>query len=107
MKHKVGRPTTTTKVAPPGQKYCKYNEHFVRNSNFRGDDNYCIECRRDYNKEYWAKNNQPPEEAEIVEKSIYAVCHCGEVIEFNDEGEFTCPNCDLDWNVNMTMRVIR
>jgi hypothetical protein len=107
MKHKVGRPTTTTKVAPPGQKYCKKKEHFVRTSNFRGDDNYCIECRREYNKAYWAENNKPKEHAEIAEKSVDAICHCGEYITFSESGEFTCPSCGLDWNVNMTIRIVR
>ena len=106
MKHKVGRPTTTTKVGPPGTKYCKKGEHFPRKEYFKGDDNYCIACRKEYNNKYWEKNNKPLEQAEVTRVEVDAVCHCGEVIIFSDDGDFTCPECDQNWNVNMTMRIV-
>lgn len=105
MKHKVGRPTTTTRVAPPGQKYCKYNEHFVRTSNFRGDDNYCIPCRREYNKKYWAENNKPKDEMDYLTVDVSGHCTCGEYLCFADPGTYECPSCGKEWVAKINVRI--
>ena len=105
MKHKVGRPTTTTRVAPPGQRYCKRRNHFVRKEEFRGNDNYCIDCRRIYNKEYWEKNNQPPEEMDYLDVDVSGHCTCGEYLCFADPGTYECPNCGKEWVAKITVRI--
>ena len=105
MKHKVGRPTTTSSVAPPGQRYGKRRDHFVRKEEFRGSDNYCIACRKAYNKEYWEQNHKPKAEMEYLTVDISGHCTCGNYLCFADPGLYECPDCGKDWEVKYNLRI--
>ena len=105
MKRKVGRPTSSYQIAPLGEKWCKYGEHFAPTISFRGKDNYCTDCRSIYNRKNYLKRKGDRASAVIVRQEIEALCTCGELLSFTKSGSWTCPSCGKDWTAVVKARI--
>lgn len=53
IQRRVGRPTTGPREPHEGELYCKECKNYLPVGNFKGNDNYCIPCRKAYNRRYF------------------------------------------------------
>lgn len=105
---KVGRPTGTERVTPPGYRWCARCEQFKLLSEFSKSDSYCRACRREYMREYRArtKGRKP---VEIVETRMVFLCpECGTelVVEETSNNEpLWCPFDNTEFRVSLKANV--
>jgi len=108
---KRGRPPATTKLAPPGMKWCNYHKHFAELIQFKGKDGYCRECRKIYTRLYREANEEETTTAKIYGIEVDIFCkYCGKVFQISIEkeqetGTWTCPHCDNEWSGTIKARL--
>lgn len=102
---KVGRPSSSYKVANPGERWCNYKEHFAPVIFFKGNDNYCKDCRKIYNRKSYLQKKKDKPTAVVISKEIEALCTCGALLTFNESGSWTCPDCGKDWTAVIKARI--
>ncbi|MHA2068946.1 MAG: hypothetical protein ACXABY_31680 [Candidatus Thorarchaeota archaeon] len=105
---KVGRPPSVNKKAPPGKKWCPKCTQFRWLAEFKGKDNYCMECRSEYNKQYKAERIGEPVAIFFVETDI--TCQCGSINNISstenfNSGTWTCYNCDQQWSGSVSVEM--
>lgn len=101
---KRGRPPATTKLPPPGMKWCNYRKHFAELIQFKGKDGYCRECRKVYTRRYREDKKTKEVRADIHHIKVEISCkHCGEIFSIyvnkeQETGTWTCPHCESEWS---------
>ena len=108
---KRGRPPATTKLPPPGMKWCNYQKHFVELIQFKGKDGYCRKCRKLYTRRYRKANEHKEMRADIYGIDVDVYCNkCGEqfgiyVDTEQESGTWTCPHCNNEWTGTIKARL--